>query len=55
MMFKLETPALVADPGGEGDLRAVAWRAGTAGRRPVGAAGDLTIVVVVRTGERGAL
>ena len=54
-MFKVETSTLAADPGGEADLRAVARRAGTAGHRPVGAAGDRTIGAVVRMGERGAL
>jgi len=44
-----------ADPGGEAGLRAVERRAGIAGHRPAGAAGDRTIVAVIRTGERGAL
>jgi hypothetical protein len=59
MMFKVETPRLeewfAVDPGREADLRAVARRAETAGRRPVSAAGDRTIGAVVRMGERGAL
>jgi hypothetical protein len=59
MMFRVETSTLeewfAVDPGREADLRAVAGRAGTAGRRPVGAADDRTIGAVVRMGERGAL
>lgn len=54
-MVRAETSALAADPGGETNPRAVARRGGTAGHRPVGAAGDRTIVVVIRMGERGAL
>jgi len=58
-MFKVETSRLEerfgVDPGREADRRAVARRAGTAGRRPVGAAGDRTIGAVVRMDERGAL
>ena len=57
-MFTVETLRLkewfAVDPGREADLRAVARRAGTAGRRPVGAVGDRTIGAVVRMGERGA-
>jgi hypothetical protein len=59
MMFKVEASRLeewfAVDPGREADLRAVERRAGTAGRRPVGAVGDRTIRAVIRTGERGAL
>ena len=58
-MVKMETSRLdewfAVEPGREADLRAVARRAGTAGRRPVGAAGDRTIGSVVRMDERGAL
>jgi len=58
-MFNVETSRLeewfAVEPGREADLRAVARRAGTAGRRPVGAAGDRTIGAVIRMAERGAL
>ena len=43
-----------ADPGREADLRAIEWRAGTAGHRPAGAVGEATIPPVIRTGERRA-
>jgi hypothetical protein len=59
MMFQAETSTLegclARDPGTAADLRAVERRAGTAGHRPAGAAGDGTMPPVIRTGERGAL
>jgi hypothetical protein len=59
MMLTVETLRLeewfAVDPSREAGLRAVAPRAGTVGRWPVGAAGDRTIGAVVRMGERGAL
>jgi hypothetical protein len=58
-MFRVETSRLeewlAVDPGREADLGAVARRPRTAGRRPVGAAGDRTIGAVVRMDEQGAL
>jgi hypothetical protein len=56
MMFKAETLGewFAVDPGREADLRAISRRAGTASRRPVGAAGDRTIGAVAGMGERGA-
>ena len=56
-MFEVKSSMLeeyaAAAPGGEADLRAFGRQAGTAARRPAGAADDRTIGDVIRTGKRG--